>query len=123
MRVYIRLPVIANIWWFNCVTELFKLRSHLLHYDFQEVLFVCLFFVCFYFIYSKNFLIPFLRLLTAFLLLIWSLMYDATFNLFTLANYRIFGTLKDGSLQIYNLSFDNYFSYSNVFQNGVRFLS
>ena len=35
----------------------------------------------------------------------------------------MFGTLKDGSLEITSLALNNSFSYRNVFQNGVNSLS
>ena len=35
----------------------------------------------------------------------------------------IFGTLKDGCLEINSLALNNCFSYRNVFQNGVNALS
>ena len=41
-------------------------------------------------------------------------MFGATFNLDT--RTVIFGTLKDGSLQINNLASNNHFSYRNLFK-------
>ena len=46
-------------------------------------------------------------------------MFVATFNLVTWT-IVLFGTLKDGSLQIITLTSNNCFSYRNVFQNGVN---
>ena len=54
-----------------------------------------------------------LRLLSECLILIGSTIFDATFNLVT--RVGIFGTLKDGSLQIKNSAFNNCFRYRNVF--------
>ena len=47
-------------------------------------------------------------------------MFNATFNLVARVKYRIFGTLKVGSLQINSLALNNNFSFRNVFQNGVN---
>merc|ERR1712240_255136 len=57
-------------------------------------------------------------------MLIGSAMLSATFNLVTRVRLPlIFGTLKDGSLQINTLALNNCFSYRNIFQNGVNALS
>ena len=48
-------------------------------------------------------------------------MFDATFNIVnTWWTTVMFGTLKDGSLQIDSLALNNCFSYRNVFQNSVK---
>ena len=65
-----------------------------------------------------------LRRLSESLKLIGSVMFGA----FLKSNYTcrstvIFGTLKDGTLQINSLASNNNFSYRNVFQNGVNALS
>ena len=51
-------------------------------------------------------------------------MFCSTFNLVTTCRTAVlFGTLKDGSLQINSLALNNCFSYRNIFQNGVNTLS
>ena len=57
-------------------------------------------------------------------MLIGSAMFNATFDrpCYTCQTSVIFGTLKDGSLQINSLALNHCFSYRNVFQNGVNAL-
>ena len=50
-------------------------------------------------------------------------MFGATFNLFTSDTTLNFGTLNDGSQDINSLAWNDWFSYRNVFQNGVNVLS
>ena len=50
-----------------------------------------------------------LRVLSECLMLIESTMFDATFNLATRVGLPIFGTMKDGSLEISSLAFNNCF--------------
>ena len=53
-------------------------------------------------------------------------MFGATLTMLHVSNYLttvIFGTLKDGSIQINSLGSNNCFSYRNAFQNGGNALS
>ena len=52
--------------------------------------------------------------------LIGSAMFGATFNL--VKRVKIFGTVKDGSLEINSSALNNCFKYRNVFQNSVNAL-
>ena len=59
-----------------------------------------------------------------FIRLFGSATFTATFNLGFMCWFTvIFGTLKDGSLLINTLASNICFSYSNMFQNGVKALS
>ena len=63
-----------------------------------------------------------LRRLSVSLRLIGSAMLGVTFTGYTCRTTVIYGTLKDGSLQINGLALNNYFSCRSVFQNGVNTL-
>ena len=63
-----------------------------------------------------------LRVLSECIILIGSTNFYATFNCRTNV-ISLFGTLKDGSLQINSSAFNKRFSYRNIFQDGVKALA